>query len=124
MNNTAYLCRLGGDGNILNGHTLVYEQRQKLGEVHFVQVGALVELLRQSSLCSKNLMPRLSHSWKRGIGGRAYHIVRQPRVIRICGPIDGRERSYNINERVLRGAKGEIDQVESDHRFDGWFRRS
>ena len=51
-----------------------------------------------------------------------HHIFRQPRVIRIRGPIDGRERSDNVNERILRSAKGEIDEVEGDRRFNGRFR--
>jgi len=63
MNSTAYLCRLSGDGNVLNSYALVHKQRQKLGEVHFVQIRALAELLRQPSLCSENLMHDLSYSW-------------------------------------------------------------
>jgi len=50
-----------------------------------------------------------------------HHVVRQPRVIRICSPVYGRERSDNVNEHILRSAKGEINKVEGDHRFNSRF---
>lgn len=40
-----HLCRLGGDGNVLDCHTLVHKQRQKFSEVHSVQMRVPVELL-------------------------------------------------------------------------------
>lgn len=51
----------------------------------------------------------------------AHHIIRQPWVIRIGGPVDDRECSYNIDKRTLRSAEGKINKVEGDHGFDGRF---
>ena len=51
-----------------------------------------------------------------------HHVVQQLRAIRIRGPIDGGERLDNVNERVISSAKGEIDEVEGDHPFNGRFR--
>ena len=55
-------------------------------------------------------------------GTVTHRVVRQPRVIRIRSPVYGQECLDGVNERILMGAKGEIDEVEGDHRLNSRFR--
>ena len=77
-----------------------------------------MDLLGESRLRRKHLDLTLATS--EPMLHQTYHVVGEPRIVRVRRPIDGRKHSYDVCKTTVWCRQCEIDKVIRNGSFNSW----